>query len=149
MDVSIEEAIRLAILSRPECFGLLPEDVNPLLRFALRMAAGEEIDRDDLSTVCFDECNSRVYEKLTEVLSYDARAKGGAVPSPGKRQKPQGKASGNGKKGAPKLSVKQLRYLGYLLRQQGDEPDYDEISKLTTTQATMRIKELEAQAKAS
>ncbi len=54
MHVSIEEAIRLAIISRPECFGLIPEDVNPLLLFVMRMTSGEEIECDDLPAFCFD-----------------------------------------------------------------------------------------------
>ena len=91
MDVSIEEAIRLAIIARPECFGLMPEDVNPLMLFVIRMTSGDEVDREDLAAVCFDECNAKVYNRLTEVLRYDAQAK------PGATAKPKPASNGNGK----------------------------------------------------
>ena len=147
MNVSIEEAIRLAIISRPECFGLMPEDVNPLLSFVMRMTSGEEVDREDLSAVCFDECNSKVYHRLTEVLRYDASGK----PTTTARPKPKaslsnGDSKGKAKPAASKLSVKQLRYIGYLLHKaNGEKPDYKAIGELTTKQATMRIKDLEAE----
>lgn len=143
MNVSIEEAIRLAIISRPECFGLMPEDVNPLLKFVMCMTSGEEVDRDNLPAFCFDECNGKVYHRLTEVLRYDAKVKPGTTA---KQQPSPQTSSGNGKaKPAGKLSVKQLKYMGYLLHQKGEVPDYKEIGELTTKQATMRIKDLEAE----
>ncbi len=146
MNVSIEEAIRLAIISRPECFGLMPEDVNPLLSFVMRMTSGEEVDREDLSAFCFDECNSKVYQRLTEVLRYDANGKP-ATPAKPKPMAPSSNGDSKGKAKSPggKLSVKQLRYLGYLLRQKGELPDYKAIGELSTKQATMRIKDLEAE----
>jgi hypothetical protein len=144
MNVSIEEAIRLAIISRPECFGLMPEDVNPLLKFVMCMTSGEEVDRDDLPAFCFDECNGKVYHRLTEVLRYDAQAKPGTSAKPNQSQ-PASNGNGKPKPAGGKLSVKQLKYLGYLLHQKGEVPDYKAIGELTTKQATMRIKDLEAE----
>ncbi len=51
----------------------------------------------------------------------------------------------NGSYGEPNVSVKQLRYIGYLLRQLDEEPDYKQIAELTQKQATQRIRELESE----
>lgn len=51
-------------------------------------------------------------------------------------------SNSNGSRGGT-LSVKQLRYMGFLYRKVGEEPDYTTISKLSQVEATMRIKELE------
>ena len=62
-----------------------------------------------------------------------------AKPSQGKPRS----RTGPNTYGEPKVSVKQLRYIGYLQRQLDEEPDYKEIAELTLKQATMRIRELE------
>ena len=75
-------------------------------------------------------------KKKIEVVEPDSK------PKPGRRE-----AAGEEEiKGNPgrELTHKQLRYMGYLHRQLGEEPDYSVISKMSQKQATMRIKELEA-----
>lgn len=145
MCVSVENALKLAILQRPEWFGLLPEDVNPLLRFVLKAIEGDDEDSSMLASACFEECNGVLYQKVIELLKVDvvrgARQKPEAAEAKAERPTEEAKASAGGSK----LSVKQLRYLGYLHRQLGEEPDYKAIGKLTQKQATMRIRELEQQ----
>ena len=68
---------------------------------------------------------------------------GGNAAKPSQRKsRPGGSA---GAYGEPKVSVKQLRYIGYLLRQMDEEPDYKAIADLTQKQATQRIRELEGE----
>ena len=116
----------------------------------------------ELWKLCFDSVNSVLYDKVLEVFSGVNRRKDGLVrdatatgsqpqeqPAPAKSN---GKAKSNSKEAeasngnanrGDKLTVKQLRYMGYLYRKVGEEPDYSVISVLTQGQATMRIKELE------
>jgi hypothetical protein len=148
---SAENAIRLAILLRPEAFGLTAEEVNPLLKNILQLDA----DADEGSTHswqdAFTECSATLHSKVVEVLG-TTKAKAPAAKKP--KAKPAAEPSSNGHGGdkalvavgvgVDKITVKQLRYIGFLYRQLEEEPDYkNDIGRLSTTQATMRIKELE------
>jgi len=151
---SSNDAIRLAILRHPEVFGLKGEDVNPLLKFTLEKSdAGDKmLDPDVLMAECIDHCELMIELKVEMVLSYRTQK---AVPAdkPDKPQKadekpPAHKGDGATPKPAPKqngskITIKQLRYLGYLKHQLGKKPDYDEIGNLSQKQATMLIKDLE------
>jgi hypothetical protein len=145
MCVSVENALRLAILGQPESFGLLPEDVNPLLRFMLMVAEGGDEDSAKLVAGCFDECSTVVYQKVVELLKHDATRKPKSAPTGNEPKPAKAKSNGKAAPSGAKLSTKQLRYLGYLYRQLGEEPDYKAISILTQKQATMRIREMEEQ----
>jgi hypothetical protein len=85
---------------------------------------------------------------------HETQSKGMATTSPYGRAAPaksngkpkscnNGTETSNSNGRGDKLTVKQLRYMGFLYRKLGVEPDYSVISILTQGQATMRIKELE------
>ena len=138
MPQSAEDAVRIAILSEPSVFGLSATDVNPMLLYQLRKGdpAYSEHGTAELWKLCFDSVNSLLYDKVTEVFSGVNRRKDELVrqatatesqpqqqPAPAKssgKAKSNGKeaeaGNGNGNRGE-KLSVKQLRYLGFLLPQ--------------------------------
>lgn len=159
MPQSAEDAVRIAILSEPSAFGLAPTDVNPMLLYQLRKADPKYSEQGtaELWKLCFDSVNSLLYAKVTEVFAGVNHRKDELVhaatsteePEPGKpratAKSGNGKAeasNGNGGRG-DKLTTKQLRYLGFLHRKLGEEPDYSVISTLTQGQATMRIKDME------
>jgi hypothetical protein len=163
MPQSAEDSVRIAILSEPSAFGLTASDTNPMLLYQLRKCepAYSEQGTAELWKLCFDSVNSLLYDKVLEVFSGVNRRKDelvreatatGSQPQEPAPAKSNGKAksnskeaeasNGNGNRG-DKLTVKQLRYLGFLYRKLGEEPDYSVISVLTQGQATMRIKELE------
>jgi hypothetical protein len=153
---SSDDAVRLAILRHPEVFGLKGEDVNPLLKFTLEKSdAGDKMpDPDLLMDECLEHCELMIELRIEMVLSHRT-PKGEPADKPDKPQKADGEKtpttkSGNGEKlkAAPKengskITIKQLRYLGYLKHQLGAKPDYDEIENLSQKQATMLIKDLE------
>jgi hypothetical protein len=92
--------------------------------------------------------SQRMYEHETQsrgVATLSPSGRAAPAKSNGK-PKSNGKeaeaSSGNGNRG-DKLTVKQLRYMGFLYRKVGEEPDYSVISALTQGQATMRINYLE------
>jgi len=137
--VDIKTALKLAILSNPEAFGLRASDLNPLHILAERKAIGEdkEYEGDDLETQileCFEGCDTLLTSKVAELLK--------GVPE----KKPAKPRRGESSKG-PKISTKQLRFLGYLIRQTGEEPDYKELKKLTQAQASKKIAEMEKEQK--
>lgn len=170
MPQSVETSVRIAILTEPRFFGLSKADVNPMLLYLLRKDdpaySGQGVI--ELWKLCFDAVNATLHEKVVEFFSAVSKCQGqleqiavaGASESQAQEQqsapaKSTGKnrgtgnasqgaksGAGNGDRGE-KLTVKQLRYLGYLIRKLGEEPDYKDISTLTQGQATMRIKELE------
>lgn len=162
MPQSAEDAVRIAILSEPNVFRLTASDTNPMLLYQLRKnePAYSEQGTAELWKLCFDSVNAVLYDKVTEVFAGVSRRKDELVrdatatgsqeqPAPAKsngKPKSNGKeaeaGNGNGNRG-DKLTVKQLRYMGFLYRKLGEEPDYSVISVLTQGQATMRIKELE------
>lgn len=164
MQQSAEDAVRIAILAEPSAFGLTASDTNPMLLYQLRKGdpVYSEQGTAELWKLCFDSVNSVLYDKVLEVFSGVSRRKDELVRdvtatasqpqeqrAPAKsngKPKSNGKeaeaSNGNGNRG-DKLTVKQLRYMGYLYRKLGEEPDYSVISVLTQGQATMRIKELE------
>jgi hypothetical protein len=160
MSQSAEDSVRIAILSEPSAFGLSASDTNPMLLYQLRKnePAYSEQGTAELWKLCFDTVNGVLYEKVTEVFAGASRRKDELVrdatatqsqeqPAPAKsngKPKSNGKEAeaSNGNRG-DKLTVKQLRYMGFLYRKLGEEPDYSVISVLTQGQATMRIKELE------
>ena len=85
-------------------------------------------------------------EAVAPVQDYRANTKrngsgSGNAAKPSQRKSRSG--SGSNGNGEPKVSVKQLRYIGYLQRQLDEEPNYKEIAELTQRQATSRIRELE------
>ena len=85
-------------------------------------------------------------EAVAPVQDYRSNTKrngsgSGNAAKPSQRKSRSG-AGSNGN-GEPKVSVKQLRYIGYLQRQLDEEPDYKAIAELTQRQATSRIRELE------
>lgn len=162
-----EDAIKLAILNHPQTFGLTQAEVNPMLLYVQRrIEQGEEHGTAETWKLYFDAVNATLHNKVVEVFTglsviqgkaqeqaVAAEVTNEAEPEPERKPEPvrktgNGKPAGNGRViGSPgrELSVKQLRYLGYLYRQLGEEPDYkNDIGNLSQSQATMRIKELEA-----
>ena len=149
---SSNDAVRLAILRHPEVFGLKGEDVNPLLKFTLEKAdAGDKMpDPDVVMAECIEHCELMIELRVEMVLSCRT-PKAEPADKPQKAdEKPPTAKSGNGEKVKPvpkqdgsKITIKQLRYLGYLKHQLGKKPDYDEISNLSQKQATLLIKDLE------
>lgn len=165
-----EDAIKLAILNHPQTFGLAPAEVNPMLMFVqLCIEQGATHGSVELWKYCFDAVNETLHHKVVEVFTglsvvhskaqdaaIAAESEDEVVPEP-QAAPPPARKSGNGKPtgngnviGSPgrELSVKQLRYLGFLIRQNGEEPDYTIISKLSQKEATLRIKDLEAKVNA-
>jgi hypothetical protein len=162
MSQSAEDSVRIAILSEPNAFGLSASDTNPMLLYQLRKNEPDYSEQGtaELWKLCFDSVNALLYDKVTEVFAGVSRKKDELVrdatatksqeqPATAKsngKPKSNGKeaeaSNGNGNRG-DKLTVKQLRYMGFLYRKVGEEPDYSVISVLTQGQATMRIKELE------
>lgn len=123
----------------------------------------------ELWRYCFDAVNETLHHKVVEVFTglsiVQGKAQDAAItaeseeqvePEPKTAPQPvrktgNGKHAGNGTViGSPgrELSTKQLRYLGYLIQQNGEEPDYTIISKLSQKEATLRIKDLEAKVNA-
>lgn len=165
-----EDAIKLAILNHPQTFGLAPSEVNPMLMFTqLCIEQGATHSSVELWKYCFDAVNETLHHKVVEVFTglsiVQGKAQDAAIATESEEQvepEPQpapqparktgnGKPAGNGNViGSPgrELSTKQLRYLGYLIRQTGEEPDYSIISKLSQKEATLRIKDLEAEVSA-
>jgi len=165
MPQSIETSVRIAVLTEPRFFGLSKAEVNPMLLYLLRKddPAYSEQGVAELWKLCFDAVNATLHEKVVEFFSAVSKCQGeleyitnaAATESQPQEQQPtppkqSAKAKGNSKDAeagngsrGEKLTVKQLRYLGYLIRKLGEEPDYKDISTLTQGQATMRIKELE------
>lgn len=159
MPQSAEDSVRIAILSEPSAFGLSASDLNPMLLYQLRKSDPKYSEQGtaELWKLCFDSVNSLLYDKVTEVFSGVNRRKDELVQEATSTEEPElakpkataksgnGKAetaNGNGGRG-DKLTTKQLRYLGFLHRKLGEEPDYSAISTLTQGQATMRIKDME------
>ena len=167
-----EDAIKLAILNHPQTFGLTAEEVNPMLMYVQhRIENGSGQGSVELWKYCFDAVNETLHLKVVEVFTglsvVQSKVQVAAIslvePEPQDEPQPEPEArpaparkSGNGKPagnggviGSPgrELSTKQLRYLGYLTRQAGEEPDYTVISKLSQKEATLRIKALEASVK--
>ena len=165
-----EDAIKLAILNHPQTFGLAPSEVNPMLMFTqLCIEQGATHGAVELWKYCFDAVNETLHQKIVEVFTGLSIVQGKAqdaaiaaesiedvVPEPASKPEPvrkggNGKPAGNGTViGNPgrELSTKQLRYLGFLIRQTGEEPDYTIISKLSQKEATLRIKDLEGKVNA-
>jgi hypothetical protein len=163
-----EDSIKLAILNHPQTFGLAPSEVNPMLMFVqLCIEQGATHGSVELWKYCFDAVNETLHHKVVEVFTglsvIQGKAQDAAIaaescdePEPASKPEPvrkacNGKPAGKGNViGSPgrELSTKQLRYLGYLIRQTGEEPDYSIISKLSQKEATLRIKDLEAKVNA-
>ena len=163
----VENSIKLAILSCPQCFGLTAAEVNPLLmRLQQVMEFGDPESLSEDWQRCCSEVNTTLHQKVAEILSVAPKAKSQgsqSEPQPETRNRQRHTKSGAtdarspakpaGPARAPsepqrELSVKQLRYLGYLIRQTGEEPDYTINSKLSQKEATLRIKDLEAKVNA-
>ncbi len=165
-----EDAIKLAILNHPQTFGLAASEVNPMLMF-VQHCIEQEVPQSsvELWKHCFDAVNETLHHKIVEVFTglsvVHSKAQDAAITAeseeevtpepqaapPPPRKSGNGKPAGNGTViGSPgrELSTKQLRYLGYLTRQAGEEPDYTYISKLSQKEATLRIKDLEAKVNA-
>jgi len=144
-------AVKLAVISFPEAFGLKAEEVNPLLAYTLIMAEAHEeiIDHESILEDFVVECEKTVDSKVHLILS--GRAKMPDLSGKQPEKEPEPKKPGNGqtkphpkeKDGGGKLSMKQLRYIGYLKHQLGHKPDYGEIENLSPKAATMLIKDLE------
>ena len=149
-------SLEVAILRYPQAFGLMDEEVNPLLQLALVKAEfeGSDFNLDELYNECIHACKQTVDNKIKQILDGNSRKSAGngkllsnhvrkaisknkKTPDDDDNPAPKQKAKGD------KISVKQLRYLGYLQHQLGDKPDYKEIATLTAKQATMQIKDLE------
>lgn len=161
-----EAAIRLAILNHPQTFGLTTAEVNPMLLYVQRsIEQGESHGSVELWKHCFDLVNTTLHHKVIEVFTglsvVQGEAQAAAIAAesndeaePEPERKPESarrttsrRSSGNSRViGSPgrELSTNQLRYMGYLIRQLGDVPDYSIIAKLSQKEATLRIKELEA-----
>lgn len=166
-----ENAIKLAILNHPQTFGLTEAEVNPMLGFVQHcMEHGEEKGPVELWRLYFEAVNTTLHKKVVEVFTglsaMQGRAQDAAIaaesgneaaPEPQPSPSPAGN-SGNGElagnagaSGASsgKLTPAQLRKIGFLLHQLGKTPDYkNDISLLSRSQATQRIKDLEAKVNA-
>jgi len=150
-------AVKLAVLRFPEAFGLKDEEVNPLLAYTIVMAEAHEeiIDHESILEGFVVECERTVDSKVHLTLSGRAKMPNLSGKQLEKEPEPEPKKSGNGqikphpkeKDGGGKLSVKQLRYIGYLKHQLGHKPDYGEIESLSPKAATMLIKDLEKEVK--
>jgi len=151
-------AVKLAVLQFPEAFGLRDEDVNPILAYTLVMAESAEdiIDHESILEDFMVECSQTVDSKVALILTGRAempdlkgnqnKGNGSAGETrPARKPNDNGKSSSRDKGG--KLSNKQLRYIGYLKHQLGQNPDYDQISGLSAKAATMLIKDLEKELK--
>jgi hypothetical protein len=145
------DELRVVIMKQPHVFGMRAEYVNPLLLYYSRITEEPDCDSTELVIECFQFCKSNVEQKHYELTHPEVsdkeqtdkqiattKDKNSTSNSKAKGKFPP-KASSNG----TGITSKQLRYLGYLWRQLGEEPNYDEIGKLTQIQATMRIKTLE------
>jgi hypothetical protein len=123
--------------------------VNNKVRDVLSRNAAEAVilqngEQNELESIVADEDDEP--EAVAPVQDYRANTKrngsgSGNAAKPSQRKSRSG--SGSNGNGEPKVSVKQLRYIGYLQRQLDEEPDYKEIAELTQRQATTRIRELE------
>ena len=156
MALCCEDAIRIAILIEPSAFGYTHAEVNPMLMYTLRRDDPEFFDLSEteswiecfetvqrlLAEVVFGVLNDAKKKRKDEIVEL-AEAHSDISPQDEPPELPTAKKRGNGKRPAGALTVKQLRYVGYLYRKLGEEPEYDEISSLTQSQATVRIKELE------
>jgi hypothetical protein len=149
-------AVKLAVLQFPEAFGLKDEEVNPLLAYTLIIAEVHEeiIDHESILMDFVVECEKTVDSKVHLILSGRAKMPDLSGKQPEKEpepEKPRKLCNGNShakeKDGGGKLSVKQLRYIGYLKHQLGQKPDYGEIESLSQKAATMLIKDLEKEVK--
>jgi len=145
-------AVKLAVLQFPEAFGLRAEEVNPLLAYTIVMAEAHEtiIDHESILEDFVIECEKTVDSKVHLILSGRAKMPDLSGKQPEKEPEPEPKKSGNGQtkphpkeNGGGKLSVKQLRYIGFLKHKLGHKPDYGEIENLSPKAATMLIKDLE------
>jgi hypothetical protein len=145
-------AVKLAVISFPEAFGLKAEEVNPLLAYTIVMAEAHEtiIDHESILEDFVIECEKTVDSKVHLILSGRAKMpdlsgkQPEKEPEPEKPRKPgNGQSHAKEKDGGGKLSVKQLRYIGYLKHKLGHKPDYGEIENLSPKAATMLIKDLE------
>ena len=154
----LKHAIRFGILHRPDMFGMAAEDVNPMLLYLAKVVSDDFEVTEDTPMECFKEVEANLNRRVQSFLDavdvtningrpYMSKKKFEVVepdskPKPGRRET----AGEDEVKGSPgrELTHKQLRYMGYLHRQLGEEPDYSVISKMSQKQATMRIKELEA-----
>lgn len=151
MSVSCEDAIRLAILLRPEAFGLTAEEINPLLKNILQLDSDADESNTHSWQDAFTECSATLHSKVVEVLG-GVKPKSTAAKKPKAQPAAEPSSNGHGSSkalvavgvGVDKITTKQLRYIGFLYRQLEEEPDYkNDIGRLSQTQATMRIKELE------
>ena len=149
-------SLEIAILRYPQAFGLMDVEVNPLLQFALVSTEfeGSDFDLDEVYTECINGCKQTVANKIKQILDGNSRKSAGngkllsnhvrkAIPKNKKSPDDNDNSEPKQKSKGYNISVKQLRYLGYLQHQLGDKPDYKEISKLTQKQATIKIKDLE------
>jgi len=147
--------MRIAILQSPEVFAMKQEEVNPLLQYTFVAADfdDKEVDYDDVLARCIHNCEKAIASKINQILTGDSHKSVGsemlasnivkkALLNNGSSEKEEVSEPKKNNKGE-KISVKQLRYLGYLQHQMGEKPDYKEIGKLTPKQATMKIKDLE------
>lgn len=139
--VDIETALKLAVLSNPEAFGLNAADLNPLHILAYRQATGEdeEYEGEDVNTLaldCFAGCEERLEAKVAELMK-------GVPPAETKRKSRRSSGKNKPPKKGPMISVKQLKYIGFLKHELGEEPDYEAIKKLTQKQASAEIAKLE------
>src|SRR5690606_22725457 len=137
---------------------MVPEDVNPMLMHLGRVLSDDEEVNEESWLACFKEVEANLDRRVQSFLDavdvtningrpYMSKKKFEVVEPDSKPKPTRREAAGEDEvKGSPgrELTHKQLRYMGYLHRQLGEEPDYSVISKMSQKQATMRIKELEA-----
>jgi len=141
--VSIETALKLAVLSNPEAFGLEGGDLNPLFMLVHREATGEdkEYEGEDMDTQvldCFQTCSDILEAKVSELMK-------GVPPV---KERPKTSKSSRSSKAPPskkgaKITASQLKYIGFLMHELGKKPEYKEIKKLTQKEASAEIAKLE------
>ncbi len=145
------DELRILIMKQPHVFGLRADYVNPLLLYQTKLVTEPDSDSNDFILECFQFCKTNVERKHYELTHPDPNLEdqepelvehNSSKPTNG-NGKTKSKFSPKTNSNSTGITPKQLRYLGYLWRQLGEEPNYDDIGKLSQTQATMRIKTLE------
>jgi len=98
---------------------------------------------NELESIVADDDEPEAVAPVQDYRSNTKRNGSGSGNAAKPSQRKSRSGAGSNGNGEPKVSVKQLRYIGYLQRQLDEEPDYKAIAELTQRQATSRIRELE------
>ena len=137
----VEESLKVAICLSPREYGLSIEDVNPL---ALYLLSKDEMTVDEAWNKCskiVSEKSEEVMRMLEDFVEFRKEYASELESKSASAEEPPEEGGGEGP-----ITHRQIRYLGYLYRQLGQEPDYESIRKLTRADATREISRLEKEA---